>query len=664
MRTINIYYKTKKHIEEFINKNKISNSKQTLLQIFTGQCDPLFINNLISEIKDLLPNIKIIGSTTDGEILEGKISELSTVLSFSIFDNTKIKIFKTKNNKSSFQDGKSLIKQFSNIQDIKLAIIFTDGLNTNGEGFLKSFNKFAPSITIAGGLAGDNATFTGTYVFTHDGIDEDSAVCAVLYNPNLIVNTTYSFGWESIGKEFTVTKAIENVVYTIDNESPINIYTKYLGSEIGSKLPATGIEFPLIINRDGKNIARAVVGKNDDGSLVFAGNISNGDKVHLGYGNIDNIFNHSNDCYNDLSHIPIESIFVYSCMARKRLMGSAIENEMVPLSKIAPVSGFFTYGEFFTFSKDKTSNKNKLFNETMTLLTISESAEQNKFSNIQNNNTENTTTIKALSTLIKVTTQELQELNNSLEIKIKQEVTINSQKDKQLFEQSRLAQMGEMIGNIAHQWRQPLSAISSIASGVQLNNELNLLNKEEISSHMRNITDKTLYLSETINTFRDFLRNDKSIEEVILQNKIDKALSIIHSTLNDHNIKLLNEINYNNPIEISIISGELPQVIINIINNAKDILSEKNVKNKWIKISLIITNNKAIISIEDNGGGIPNHILPKIFEPYFTTKHKSQGTGLGLHMSYDIIKKSMRGDLYAKNTKNGAKFFIELPLTK
>ena len=663
MRTINTYYKTKQQLQEFINKNKILDDKQVLLQIFTGQCDKLFINQLILDIKSLLPNIKIIGSTTDGEILEGKTSELLTVLSFSIFENTEIKIFKAKNNKSSFQSGKSLIKQFLNIEDIKLAIVFTDGLNTNGEGFLKSFNKFAPNITIAGGLAGDNAIFIGTYVFTQDGIVCDSAVCAVLYNPDLIVNTTYSFGWESIGKELTITNSIENIVYSIDNESPINIYTKYLGSEIGENLPATGIEFPLIINRDGIKIARAVVGKNDDGSLVFAGNISKGDKVHLGYGNIDNIFNDSNKCYGDLQNIPIESIFIYSCMARKRLMGSAIESEMIPLSKIAPVSGFFTYGEFFNFSKENTTNKNKLFNETMTLLTISESSKQNKTKRIQNNNTKNTTTIKALSNLIKVTTQELQELNNSLEIKVKKEVEISLQKDKQLLEQSKLAQMGEMIGNIAHQWRQPLSAISSISSSIQVSNELDILSKEEISKGMEKITEKTLYLSETINTFRDFLKDDKRKEEVILQNKIDKALSIIDATMKDYNIKIINDINYTNLIKIFVITGELPQVIINIINNAKDILIENNIENKWIKISLTKNNNKVIISIEDNGGGVPKNILPKIFEPYFTTKHKSQGTGLGLHMSYNIIKKSMNGNLYVKNTKNGAKFFIELPLS-
>ena len=111
------------------------------------------------------------------------------------------------------------------------------------------------------------------------------------------------------------------------------------------------------------------------------------------------------------------------------------------------------------------------------------------------------------------------------------------------------------------------------------------------------------------------------------------------------------------------VTGELEQVIINIINNSKDILLEKEVENPWVKLELIEEKDKVIITIEDNGGGIPESVLPKIFNPYFTTKHQSQGTGLGLHMSYKIITESLNGKLYVKNAKEGAKFFIELPLS-
>ena len=243
-------------------------------------------------------------------------------------------------------------------------------------------------------------------------------------------------------------------------------------------------------------------------------------------------------------------------------------------------------------------------------------------------------------------------------------VSEQRKKDKILFEQSKLASLGEMIGNIAHQWRQPLNTISTIASSVNLNYEFGVeVTEEKMKENMNLIIGKTQYLSETIDTFANFIKEKKEIKTIILQERIDKALEIIKATLENEHITLNNQINYNKPIDITMVVGEIGQVIINIINNAKDILLEKEIKEPWVKISLTTENNNAVITIEDNGGGIPEDIIKKIFEPYFTTKHQSQGTGLGLHMSYKIITESLKGNLYVKNSDFGAKFFIELPLS-
>jgi hypothetical protein len=229
--------------------------------------------------------VKIIGTTTDGEIINGDITSFSTVLSFSIFEHTDIDVFETQIEESSYQSGYKILQNLSNKDNAKAAIVFADGLKTNGEMLLKAFGDVLPKLKVSGGLAGDN----GTYVFTQNGIIKDGIVAAILYGKRLKVKTSFSFGWEEIGKELIVTDAFENTVYKIDNMTPTEIYNKYLGNDIGEHLPATGIEFPLILNRDGNQMARAVVGKNDDGSLVFAGNINKGDKVRLGYGNIENI---------------------------------------------------------------------------------------------------------------------------------------------------------------------------------------------------------------------------------------------------------------------------------------------------------------------------------------------------------------------------------------
>ncbi|MDD2697490.1 MAG: PAS domain S-box protein [Arcobacteraceae bacterium] len=260
---------------------------------------------------------------------------------------------------------------------------------------------------------------------------------------------------------------------------------------------------------------------------------------------------------------------------------------------------------------------------------------------------------------------EIVNFNQELTIKINEAVEENSKKEQQIFEQAKIISLGDMIGNIAHQWRQPLSAITSTASAIKLHNELGILDNTEIDDKMEMILNKATYLSNTIDTFRNFIKEDKELKVVLIQNIIQDALKIVEASLYNYHIDIIKNIDDLNPIKVRIFKGELEQVIINIINNAKDILVEKKIDQKWIKIDLFLKEeNVVVVTIEDNGGGIPEDIGQKIFEPYFTTKHQSQGTGLGLHMSKKIVNDSLKGNLYVKNTNDGAKFFIELPFNK
>ena len=254
----------------------------------------------------------------------------------------------------------------------------------------------------------------------------------------------------------------------------------------------------------------------------------------------------------------------------------------------------------------------------------------------------------------------LEELNKNLENKIILEIEKNREKDLQIFNSSKMASLGEMIGNIAHQWRQPLSSISTMASGMLLSKEYGKLDDETFVHYCNNIVVSTKFLSETIDTFRDFIKERKEFKKVILQERIKRTLNIEKASFNHNHITLIDNINYIDPIYANLIVGELTQVLINILNNAKDTLIKNQIVNPWIKIDLEQNERNAIITIEDNAGGIPEDILPHIFEPYFTTKHQSQGTGLGLYMSYKIVVENLNGQLYVNNSQFGAKFFIVL----
>jgi nitrogen-specific signal transduction histidine kinase len=230
-----------------------------------------------------------------------------------------------------------------------------------------------------------------------------------------------------------------------------------------------------------------------------------------------------------------------------------------------------------------------------------------------------------------------------------------------MVEQYKLAAMGEMIGNIAHQWRQPLSMIRTVSSGLRIQKELDALEDKELLEQLNKIEDTTTYLSDTIDVFRNFLKSDQEYENTSLKTIVNESIEILALMLKDYNIEIIKDYD-EDKLKTSILKKQLPQVIINIITNAKDVLIERKIDNPWIKISIYKKSEKVMISIEDNAKGIDESIIHRIFEPYFTTKHSSLGTGLGLHMSYKIIKESLDGDISVENTSFGAKFIISLDL--
>jgi len=256
--------------------------------------------------------------------------------------------------------------------------------------------------------------------------------------------------------------------------------------------------------------------------------------------------------------------------------------------------------------------------------------------------------------------KELQVLNDTLEEKVKEEIEKNREKEKQLILQSRMAQMGELLSMIAHQWRQPLNVMSLIVSQLKLGFDLGDVKEEEIKTSILKIEEMIQHLSNTIDDFRKFYRKEEGLKSVRLGDVITQTLNIAKPSIENKNIKI--DLDLKCTKEIKTFPNELKQVLLNIIRNAEDILIERNVKNPYILISTKHdkNNNLCIIDIKDNAGGIQDEILDKIFNPYFTTKDERNGTGLGLYMSKQIVEERLKGKLYAFNDETGAVFRIEL----
>ncbi len=416
MKSFNTYYENLNQLKVFVETNGIVDNDKLLIQIFTIMAEKEKIKILLQEMATLLPSASLIGSNTDGEICSGKVNVGKTVIAFTQFEKTKLQTTLVENGTDCYQLGQTLADRLLTPYT-KLLITFTDGLKCNGEDYLRGISSAGQEIIVAGGMAGDNAHFSETYVFTNNQITSHGAVGVALTNPDLLIHTDYSFNWLSIGRRMRITKVDKNRIYTIDGLSAYEVYKKYLGSDIAEKLPAIGIEFPLIIQKKSGPMARAVLANHHDGSLSFGGNFRVGDYVTFGYSDANTILNHSLETYQDMTTKVVESIFIYSCMARRRFMPNLIESEIKPFEDLATVTGFFTHGEFYTHKQNIV-----LLNQAMTIVGISESPYsvgiKKEISTEEILLNDYQKSINALSHLLNVTTRELAEENSILEEKI------------------------------------------------------------------------------------------------------------------------------------------------------------------------------------------------------------------------------------------------------
>ncbi len=260
---------------------------------------------------------------------------------------------------------------------------------------------------------------------------------------------------------------------------------------------------------------------------------------------------------------------------------------------------------------------------------------------------------------VKAKTKELEDLNQNLEKRVEDEIEKNREKEQLLVQKSKFIALGEMISNIAHQWRQPLSELSSILMFIKFKYSINALDEKTMDKKMLE-ADKVLeFMSHTIDDFRNFFMPKKEKEEFYLYDMIDSVMLIVSSSLTNSNIKV--QVEVDKKIKLKTYLNEYQQVVLNILNNAKDVLIERDVKNPLIKIKAYAEEDYVALFIEDNAGGINIAPLAKVFEPYFTTKSDGDGTGIGLYMSKIIVDKNMKGKLRVRNTNLGANFGIWVP---
>ena len=799
MKSVSTQYQNKTQIKDF--SLPFAKEKSCLVQIFSGVIDKGFLQELSTYLCKILPLAHIIGSTTDGEINDREVTVQECVISISCFDEVKLSSA-IASGSSSYENASSLFKQVGS-DKTRLMIVFGDGMHCNGEDILKSLHHAKEEMIVAGGLAGDNGEVKETFVIHNKKVLTKGLVGVAFESETLQINTHHSFDWVPIGNEMRVTSSKGNRVYTINGIRAKDIYKKYLGESAAARLPSIGVEFPLILQENGVNIARAILQVHEDNSLSFAGNIDEGSMVRFGVGNPELILKNGQESSKIIREYPIEAAFIYSCMARRRFLQEHITTELERYPIGVPLTGFFTYGEFYS-----TKTSKSLLNQSVTILMLSEKEHQNteyieSFKKDETQTQEYSQTLEALAHLVNETSQDVKELNETLEQrvvdkvkelekstrffqkifetategiwvinkdketimansalcnmlgyeedvfmgkpigdfvdaenrdrfvenasdtqggkggknyemdlvhkngkivhtlfstevlcdensqvigsfamvtnitkrkqaedelvsfnylleeKIAEEVLKNHSKDELMTKQMRMAQMGEMISMIAHQWRQPLSTISAIVASTQMGLSLDDDEDNPIYKDLEHVNDHIQFLSNTIDDFRNFFSPNKLKSKVRLNELLDNALGIIKQSLIQANVEIINDYEHmQRPMKLY--SNELVQVFLNLIKNAMDVLGEKELDRAYISIRGSEYDDKSVLVFEDNGGGISTEIMQKIFEPYFTTKNEKNGTGLGLYMSKMIIEEHCDGHLIVENTEVGARFTIAL----
>ena len=637
MKTYNLQFTSNEDLKIFITTNRIDVEKNVLVQIFLGVIDESLALNISKNIKTLIPTSHILGTTTTGEIVDGKMCEQSIIISFTLFEKT---ILKSNIFHSSDVNIEDMMSELITT-NTKALIIFSDGLKSNGESLISKISEIKKDLIIAGGRAGDNYTFTNTFIFNENKTIDDGIVVVSLNSDDLVVYNNYMLNWQTIGQDMIVTSSKNNEVFEINDTNIVEIYRKYLGNEIADNLPYSAIEFPLIFEKNGVSVARAMVNSNDNESLSFAGNIQEGTKVKFGFGDIEAIQarNHKNNKFFD-SYSP-EVTFIYSCGSRKAFMQNELESEFGLLQNIAPTSGFFTYGEYF-----HADGSNELLNVTTTSLSLSETRENIYIKKDEIFTAKSNSTLKALTNLLSVTSFELNEAKEKAEL-------------------ASVAKT-EFLANMSHEIRTPLNAILGFIDIVK-ENEDNADNIEYLSI----VQTSGEHLLNVINDILDFSKIDTNnlkldLTKVNPYESLKYLSDLFYAKAKEKNIRLETIIDNQLSKCIKIDLHRVTQVITNLLSNA--IKFTPNGGKVIYKIDYISSSDSIFISIKDNGIGVEKNKQKSIFEAFTqadnSTTRNYGGTGLGLPISYKLIS-LMGGELKIKSEiDKGSEFYFTLHLAK
>ena len=658
MQVFNHIYESDSILNSYIERH-LNQSSSLLIQVFSGVLDKTKLQPVLDLLLLKLPNAHIIGASTSGEIADARMHDNTITISFATFEKTSIETYYTPN--VDFEGGKKIATEVI-AADTKAIICLSESLKSDPQNFFKGFESVNDEIIIAGGNAGDNENFKETFVIKDAKIYDEGIVLCALNSDELIVHNQYTLNWTPIGSELTVTKATNNIVYEINNRPILEVYKYYFGNDIENNLPNSIVDFPLLKNENGTDVARSLIALLEDKSFLFAGHFSVGDKVRFAMGNIDEVLQNAHTFSKAVSANPSEGIFIYSCSVRRNFLKKELNNEFRLLERIAPCSGFFTYGEFFN-----TGKSNQVLNITTTILSLSEKNQVNEFQEDISKTDIRHTPLKSLTHLVNVTQRELEN-----------KIDLLQDTQEKLVESEKMASLGSLVAGIAHEVNTPLGV--SLTGISQINHEVKELEKafknealteEDFTEYVNTMKQLTATIHSSLDNAATLVRSFKNISvdqhseearEFNLYEYVNDTIVSLNSALKSMNVSIQNSVDKD--ILIDSFPGIYSQIFSNLIlNSIKHAFDDGN-GNK-IEINAEIKDTQLLINYSDNGKGISSEIEKKIFDPFFTTARGQGGSGLGLNIVYNLIKQKLNGDIKIITSKDkGLHFEIVIELLK
>jgi len=629
----------------------LASYKHILLQIFNTYEDKETVVSIIETVKRHIPDVKIIGTTAVSYFDGSRIETGQIELHFMLFENTHLHTHALAGGEDGIIMPEQISKQLPQSLQPRIAIVFFQGSIIQSDRFLDQLQTLYKGVTIVG-IISDADDSMG--LFTESEVVETGAVIAFLENPSLYVSTGASIGWAPIGMPMEVNETKDEWILQIDGRCAEEQYADYLGKESLAELPFIGALFPLLVEYGGETFPVTPLALDGKGALRCSHPVAAGSRVTFSYANLHLLIDDIHTFLRE-ERRGSDAALLYASVAAEPLIRENRAALLSPIHRLAPLSGAVGYGAFYW---DGTSVQ-KIMDHPMAvvlLLREGDDAQAHIYEeSLPYMRKREHVAIGALSHLLSRMAQKQEETMQKLtDLEVE-----NRRKEKLLLQQTKQAQMGEMISMIAHQWRQPLSAISTLSQTLYLKASLGALEAEAVQKSSSKITDMAMHLSQTIDDFREFFKPGKEKKQITYCDVVEGVLGIIGTSLATKNIEVMLSLEckarfYSYP-------NELKQVLLNLIKNAQDALLELKVETPKIEIRTYKEADTYLLEVRDNAGGVPQALQKRIFEPYFSTKKESEGTGLGLYMSKIIIEEHCKGKLEVHNSHEGAVFRIALP---